>query len=181
MGDFLFVYLFSVVMWAIIWGVVTNRVIQNKGYYENWFWWGFFFGFIATIVAFSKPAINTTVSSSVSSSSALGGKYAYTSKDYDNNKLSQGYWKCTCGRMNPDQTGTCGCGRSKYEKQNSIEKKQTITHSEPQIMKKISEDNGSSEVESIELIKKYKELLDIEAITIDEFNKKKREILNLSD
>lgn len=28
-------------IWGIIWGVATNKVIENKGYYENWFWWGF--------------------------------------------------------------------------------------------------------------------------------------------
>ncbi len=48
-------YLFIRIIWGIIWGFATHKVIENKGYYENWFWWGFFFGFIAFIVACTKP------------------------------------------------------------------------------------------------------------------------------
>ena len=40
---------------GVIWGIAVQRVIENKGYYENWFWWGFFFGFLALIVATMKP------------------------------------------------------------------------------------------------------------------------------
>ena len=34
-------------IWCIIWGIVVNKVIENKGYQENWFWWGFFFWIFA--------------------------------------------------------------------------------------------------------------------------------------
>lgn len=51
----LFGYLIAVVIWGLIWGFATKKVIENKGYTENWFWWGFFFGFIALIVALTKP------------------------------------------------------------------------------------------------------------------------------
>ena len=39
--------------------------------------------------------------------------------------------------------------------------------------------NNRSELESIEMIKKYKELLDLGILNQDEFDKKKRELLNL--
>lgn len=26
---------------GVIWGFATQAVIENKGYYDNWFWWGF--------------------------------------------------------------------------------------------------------------------------------------------
>ena len=29
----------------------------------------------------------------------------------DADKVPQGYWKCTCGNLNPVNTGTCGCGK----------------------------------------------------------------------
>ena len=45
---------------GIIWGIVVNKVIENKGYQENWFWWGFFFGIFALIVALTKQSVNTT-------------------------------------------------------------------------------------------------------------------------
>lgn len=48
-------YLIGIIIWGTIWGFVTKKVIENKGYEENWFWWGFFFGFIALIVACTKP------------------------------------------------------------------------------------------------------------------------------
>lgn len=48
------IYFIGAVIWGIIWGIVCNKVIENKGYDENWFWWGFFFGFIAFIVALTK-------------------------------------------------------------------------------------------------------------------------------
>ncbi|MBQ7146890.1 MAG: SHOCT domain-containing protein [Lachnospiraceae bacterium] len=43
----------------VAFGFATKKVIENKGYRENWFWWGFFFGLIALIVAFSKPEKNS--------------------------------------------------------------------------------------------------------------------------
>ena len=54
----LLVYLiFFVVLIAqgCVWGWAVNKVVKNRGYDENWFWWGFFFGLIALIVALTKP------------------------------------------------------------------------------------------------------------------------------
>ena len=42
-------------------GVVVNKVIENKGYKENWFWWGFFFGIFALIVAITKQNVPSAV------------------------------------------------------------------------------------------------------------------------
>lgn len=47
-------------VWCTIWGVVVKKVIEDKGYQENWFWWGFFFGIFALIVALTKQSVNTT-------------------------------------------------------------------------------------------------------------------------
>lgn len=52
--------LVGMIIGGIIWGIVVNKVIENKGYKENWFWWGFFFGFFALIVALTKQNVNTT-------------------------------------------------------------------------------------------------------------------------
>lgn len=45
----------AIILPCCIWGWAVNKVIKNKGYDENWFWWGFFFGLIALIVALTKP------------------------------------------------------------------------------------------------------------------------------
>lgn len=47
--------LIGTIIWGIVWGTVTNKVLRNKGYEENWFWWGFFFAFIPLIIACTKP------------------------------------------------------------------------------------------------------------------------------
>ena len=52
--------LVGTIIGGIIWGVVVNKVIENKGYEENWFWWGFFFGIFALIIALTKQSVNTT-------------------------------------------------------------------------------------------------------------------------
>ncbi len=52
--------LVGTIIGGIIWGIVVNKVIENKGYEENWFWWGFFFGIFALIVALTKESANTT-------------------------------------------------------------------------------------------------------------------------
>ncbi len=43
---------------GVIWGIVVNKIIQEKGYTENWFCWGFFFGIFALIAALRKPDIS---------------------------------------------------------------------------------------------------------------------------
>ena len=99
-------------MWIIItfciqgcvWGFVTNKVIENKGYSENWFWWGFFFGLFAVIVAATKPECHYYENTEPS---------WMQSASHDRVILSQGGWICGCGKTNPSYTGTCSCGATK--------------------------------------------------------------------
>lgn len=42
------------IIWGVIWGFATKKVIEKKGYSENWFIWGFIFGIIAFFVALIK-------------------------------------------------------------------------------------------------------------------------------
>ena len=51
--------LIGTIIWGIVWGIVVNKVIENKGYQENWFWWGFFFGVFALIIALTKQNITS--------------------------------------------------------------------------------------------------------------------------
>ncbi len=169
------IYFIGVVIWGIIWGVVCNKVIENKGYDENWFWWGFFFGFIAFIVALTKSDnhhyyeqvdqygnVKTDINSALSAAA----------REKSNEQIMRaGGWKCNnCGRINSSATGTCACGWTKEQSyKNKIE--------EDKQDEQISTAALITENANLEILKKYKELLDMGAINQEEFDKKKKEIL----
>lgn len=141
----------GIIIWGVIWGAATQTVVYNKGYEENWFWWGFFFGFIALLVALSKPQLYST--------GPLSPQLAREAEE--RRTMEAGGWKCVCGRLNPSYTGTCACGRSR------------------QAVLAAAAAGPAEEKEgaAVKMIKQYKELLDSGAITQEEFEKKKREIL----
>lgn len=101
-------------------------------------------------------------------------------------------WKCRfCGRINAEYVGTCGCGKTKTEsalwKSNTVETIPRIEEVRPsveevkssikEVKPKSEEAKIKSQIENLELLKKYKELLDIGAITQEEFDNKKKEII----
>lgn len=145
-------YVIFVVIWGIVWGTVTNKVIDNKGYSENWFWWGFFFGFFALIVAATKP--------SITSSSAVSTQSVQT--NMDKKTLEAGGWKCSCGRVNPSYTGTCACGKSKLDAPEAVQARK---------------EEEEKKLANLKKVREYKELLDSGVITQEEFEAKKEEIL----
>lgn len=135
---------------GLIFGFATQAIIDNKGYYENWFWWGFFFGLLAVLVALAKPVSRTNDSSNTDYSSGL-----------------EGGWKCHfCNRTNPSYTGTCACGRTKEDTENfEVERIQQMNQAK------------AKEEDSLDKLKKLKELLDMGALTQEEFDGKKKELL----
>lgn len=58
-GALLFLYAALFIGINCVWGWAVKKIVENKGYRENWFWWGFFFGIIALLVALTKPDKNT--------------------------------------------------------------------------------------------------------------------------
>lgn len=115
----LIIYLVVYGIYGTIWGVVTNKVIENKGYRENWFWWGFFFGFFALIIAATKPALPRETSNTGSyfgdGGSIVGPEYRFTGFGIER-KVSEvpNGWRCNhCGAVNAGYVGTCGCGCDK--------------------------------------------------------------------
>lgn len=170
-----FIYLVSSIVWGIVWGKACNKVLENKGYHEDWFWWGFWFGFIPFIIVLTKPDANY-------------GGYAQVDRygnvnSYGNSVLSQmakerteaeimrnGGWKCSnCGRTNAGYVGSCACGWTKYQSEAKlIEAKKSAEENANKEQNAVSQ-----EMEKIEVLKKYKELLDMGAISQEEFDKKK--------
>lgn len=119
MWKIIVIYLLVYCVYGTVWGVVVNKVIENKGYRENWFWWGFFFGFLALIVALTKPNIPRTTSDTGSyfndTSSVVGKDYVFRGFGYEG-RVDQvpGGWRCQhCGKINAGYVGTCGCGCDK--------------------------------------------------------------------
>lgn len=167
---------YIIVYWIIggvIWGIVCNKVIENKGYRENWFWWGFFFEFLAVIVAATKPQVHYS-----KMENDVDTQYGITlssfaeeirAKEY----LREGGWKCnSCGTVNPHYKDRCHCGRTKEYNDNETDKKLKKQSSSEQNV------DIKTESEKIQLIKKYKELLDMGRITEEEFNKKKESLIS---
>ncbi len=162
--------LIAYVILGVIWGFAVNAVVQNKGYDENWFWWGFFFGFIALIVALTKPD-NHNYTVYPSSLSPVG---------YDSEKeriLRQGGWKCTCGRVNASYTSLCACGKTKGDVLSRMKPAVNVPAPAP-AEGESSMSAIAGEEEIVRLLKEYKELLDAGAITEEEFQNKKRQLLN---
>lgn len=92
-------------------------------------------------------------------------KYETADKISKQTKLEDTGWKCyKCGTLNPQNVYICKCGIKKSENKANLANNQTET------------DNNQN-INNVEAIKKYKELLDIGAITQDEYNTKKAELL----
>lgn len=153
-----------VIVQGMIFGFATQTIIDNKGYYENWFWWGFFFGLIPFVIACAKPQ-NTR-----HSPYRGGGLYQSADDLYKKQMLNEGGWKCTCGKIQASYVSSCSCGKSKQE----------ILY--PQTNKKQEETKQSAianEISNAAAIKEYKELMDAGIISPEEFASKKKQLLGL--
>ena len=178
--DIIFAWFIGVLIMALIWGFATKAVIKNKGYDENWFLWGFFFGFIALLVAIAKPE-----NVRHSSGEPKGLSYSGLNSDndngkgyfhgFDNMKQKDDSWVCTCGARNGNMYTTCHkCGKNRYEKKTAEAASPAATAStQPAEPKQSSAEDAAAQ------IKDYKKLLDEGLITEEEFNAKKKQILNI--
>lgn len=90
--------------------------------------------------------------------------------------LSNRGWKCNrCGKVNPYYITTCVCGISKVESEKIA--KDAVEKSKAKIAE--AEKESEQELQNIQKLKAYKELLDSGAISQEEFDKKKSELLNI--
>lgn len=158
-------YFIMVIIWGLIWGFATKTVNENKGY-DGGFWLGFLLGFIGLIIVACKPenrAVTDYATSSLLSAAAQ--------ENDEKRMLSSGGWKCSkCGRVNPSYTGSCGCGMSKSD--NEAKKQAAIEEAK-------AKEKSQQELDNLKKVKEYKDLLDSGVISEEEFEKKKKELLNL--
>ena len=171
---------------SVFWGWATQKIIDNKGYDTNWFWWGFFFGLIAFIVACARPR--------KSSNNYSTPKYGYNTSlfsDKPTERSSSGThrtnmqgngWRCTCGRVNAHYTGTCACGRTKDGRNPAAEARKRRAEQEAAQKQKEEQEakvaqDETKKLNNLKMLKEYKDLLDSGIITQEEFDKKKAELL----
>lgn len=116
--------IWGILIWCIlgcIFGKAVNRVIENKGRTEDWFWWGFFFGQWALLAAWLLPKVDVYINedenyfgsdeSVVAHNDAYGNTEA-PKKMISAAEISKG-WRCpVCGEMNAGYAGICSCGYS---------------------------------------------------------------------
>ncbi|MBQ4426605.1 MAG: SHOCT domain-containing protein [Oscillospiraceae bacterium] len=164
-ATYFFVSFFVLVAWSLIWGFATRSIVINRGYDEEgttWFWFGFFFSLIALIIALTKPEKKRENDFT----SSYSPQVEYNTRLSNQRTLNEGGWKCDCGSVNSYYVTSCGCGRTKA-----------------QILQKEREANRQAEVASgkspAEQIKELKQLLDEGIITQDEFDYKKKQLLEL--
>lgn len=195
----IFIYLVVYIVISVIWGLVTQKVAENKGYYDHAFWWGFFLGLIGLIVILVRPDNNRPIYSNdprymgytqqqskrwyctrcgtengLSNTCVTCGERRYTASR-GSGPVPNGGWRCSCGAVNPAYVGTCGCGLAKGATPPKYSSAQPAnTGSTP-----ATSTAKSSSSSKFDEIKAYKELLDCGAITQEDYDKKKAEILGL--
>lgn len=133
---------------------------------------GFFFGFIAFIVVLTK-ADNIRYEREVDryGNVEYGSKLSVVAQEIrEKDMLSNGGWNCPkCKKINPKYLTMCTCGTKKGEKYpTALGIKQE---------KKVVTDDNDSELKKLEVLKKYKELLDMGAVSEEEYNNKKQELM----
>ncbi|MBP5415976.1 MAG: SHOCT domain-containing protein [Clostridiales bacterium] len=108
---------------------------------------------------------------SYSPSYSVSNSYMQNYHDY-NREAGANEWRCTCGKVNPNFTGTCSCGMRKSQ----------VVASRKAAAAPIVETNRAKlaeqkELEKIQLLKDYKELFDSGILSQEEFDEKKKKLL----
>ena len=155
---------------AVIMGIITRKINESKGYYGG-FAWGFWLGIIGIIVVACRSD-NHHASYRESAQDAAMREFAR--EENDKRLLKEGGWKCyRCGRVNASYDSTCNCGM--YVQQNRDWKKK-----QEEKKRMIAEEQKANEAKrQANDIARFKQLLDSGAITQEEYDAKKKQILKL--
>lgn len=153
MDYFGFGYFIGIIIVSCVFGAITKHINENKGYYGG-FAWGFFLGVIGIIVVAcrSDAPKSSYVSDRVSKLDAVSR---------GESSVQQG-WQCGfCRRVNPNYMSTCECGRTKAES----------------MQRRIEEQNQPKTATVEQKLEEAKRLLEKEIITEEEYETRRRKIL----
>ena len=185
MEDELFLTLFAgviAVLICVLWGLACSAIVRSKGYDKHeqniYFFLGFFLNIIGVIIAAVKsPIVNRSeeVSASMSSTSSTADPV----------------WKCSfCGTQNigTEAYSQCSsCRHTRGESQRNKAKSNNTNNNNNNSFGNINSNstnnnnnntnNNDDVLTNLDALKKLKELLDLGAITQEEFDEKKAKLL----
>ena len=168
-----FGYFISGIIISVIFGFVCKAISSKRGM-DGGFWWGFWLWVIGIIVVAVRPNDNTPVYES--------NPRPKSRQEEEKEILENGGWKCDCGTINYHYVTSCRCGKSKWDVEQRRYLEKLAIEEEIKQQKKaelLSAKEQYKEKTNIEQIKEYKELLDVGAITQEEFDAKKKQLLGL--
>ena len=184
--EYLIGYLIGILIWTVVWGFITKHISESKGY-DGGFWWGFWLGLIGLIVVACKPDNHHSYNQSYNYDSSYSSSLSSYAREEENKRImANGGWKCNnCNNVNPDYITTCSCGTSKsnnvsipFERNSTpIERPKTKSELTPE-SKSTTETEPKLTLAADEILK-LKQLLDAGALTQDEFDAKKKQLLGL--
>ncbi|MBQ9083280.1 MAG: hypothetical protein IJY28_07260 [Clostridia bacterium] len=76
---------------------------------------GALFAVVASTLITAAKSVEKSIAAKENSSSKENSSFAADSRP----AMTNGSWRCTCGNVNPNYTGTCSCGRNKRDVENS--------------------------------------------------------------
>lgn len=182
MGFWLLVYLID----GIIFGLITRHVAQSKGY-DGGFCWGFFLGVIGLLVVGFRPNLMTTMPVSTEYKPMYGGALKPEEKQT---------WTCVCGAKNSYRLDYCPicrqtrdaamkpdvtcphCGaKNNASRMVCVLCDKPLDGSAPSVEEKLPSGSGKPDANGIELLERLAKLHEQGALTDEEFNQKKLDIL----
>ena len=173
-GLWIFVVIIVYVINGLFWGSMTQNVADRKNLGDGWFKWGFFFGLTAWIIASSKEENHYQ---------GYREPFQGFSRPKAAARPDATLWHCDCGRDNPAYVGTCACGRTKAQMLNKgiiPQIEETGKEKEQPIIEEPEKDvNVEQELKDFALIRELKALLDEGAITQEEYDAKKKQLLGI--
>ena len=97
-------------------------------------------------------------------------------EEHSKSVLGNGGWVCSfCNTLNDNSVTSCSCGKNKDESERHIKETERLKN---EYASEKSREFINKENEALELIAKYKKLLDEGAITQEEFDNKKHSLLS---
>lgn len=119
---YLFFFLLELAVQVALWGGACYMIMKTKGYDSHdckmYILWGSLFGIFAVISAACKPVFNNTYTYDDDYWAKVSGNPAppFNPDEAKSRPLEVGFWRCpNCEKDNPDYTGSCSCGHSKYD------------------------------------------------------------------
>ena len=186
-------YFIGLIIYCIICGVICKAIASSRGM-EGGFWWGFWLNIIGIIIVAVRPNDNKPAYANTTSTPS-------SPRDREREILADGGWKCDCGMVNYKYVTSCSCGRSKwdveqkrYRERQEAEKAaverveikkaaagKAAAEKKPEEVNAIPSStqttNNLTEADIVKYLKDYKELLDAEVLTHEEFERKKAQLL----